>query len=65
MFTSDDSSQVSLSDPLRSGAGDEELREIIGAAVCFLLNDTLFRPIILTIMLSRFSRPGRWFDGVL
>ncbi|MBA0825613.1 hypothetical protein Goarm_010543 [Gossypium armourianum] len=33
MFTSDDSSQVSLRDPLRSGAGDEELREIIGAAV--------------------------------
>ncbi|PPD71889.1 hypothetical protein GOBAR_DD31207 [Gossypium barbadense] len=33
MFTSDDSSQVSLRDPLRSGAGDEELREIIGAAL--------------------------------
>lgn len=33
-----DSSQVSLRDPLRCGVGDEELREIIGAAVSMLLN---------------------------
>lgn len=36
--------QVSLRDPLRSGANDDELREIIGAAVCILIlirNDSL------------------------
>lgn len=37
-----DSSQVSLRDPLRCGVGDEELREIIGAAVCMLLNIFFF-----------------------
>lgn len=37
-----DSSQVSLRDPLRCGVGDEELREIIGAAVCMLLSNKLF-----------------------
>lgn len=29
--------QVSLRDPLRHGAEDHELREIIGAAVCMLV----------------------------
>lgn len=39
--------QVSLRDPLRCGAGDEELREIIGAAVCLLLNNIVFLDLLL------------------
>lgn len=30
--------QVSLRDPIREGADDNELRQIIGAAVCFLIS---------------------------
>lgn len=30
------SEQVSLRDPIRDGADDDELRQIIGAAVCFI-----------------------------
>lgn len=59
-FTSFDSSQVSLRDPLRCGAGDEELREIIGAAVCFLLNNKLFLLICYLMKLWSFSFKNRY-----